>query len=521
MTKILIVDDDQNDIQNLSQLIQSEDVEIVRSESADKAIEVLTSSDIALALINMQLPRSGGLELAQQIRSMNRYQDLPMIFVTPHQQDQELIVQGYESGGVDILFRPLNPVIVRSKVRAFVELRKKTDQLKKSILELVQLKIEAEAANKAKTDFLANMSHEIRTPLSGVIGFSEILASPESTEAEKKRCRKAINQNGSQLMKLIDEILDYSKIESNQLELLPESFSLYELFRYVSETLSPRAHEKNIDLRFKVDAIAPEDWYWGDSHRIKQVLLNIIGNAIKFTHEGEVEVAVLIEGNRDQKVTIEISDRGGGIDEKFIHSLFTPFTQSDLTTSKQFGGAGLGLAISRRIMRLMGGDARLVSTSPAGSVFEVSFCVKREESKPRSKPKKFFFGNEVEIASVLTGKTILAVDDSFDNLELLEFMLDEYQVKLTCVQDGNTACDLVKHSSFDLILMDIQMPQLDGYETTRRIRASGFEGPIVALTAHVIRNEIEKCYAAGCNGVIGKPYSKTSLVSAITQYFQS
>ena len=521
-TNILIVDDYRENIHALSQLIEADDVQIFSAESADAALKILTEQDIALGLIDIQMPQVTGIELAQLIRGVNRYKDLPMIFVTAHQEDQSLIAQGYESGGVDILFKPLNPVIVRSKVRAFVDLRKKTDLLKKSINDLVQLKVEADAANRAKSDFLANMSHEIRTPLSAVLGFSEILSHPDASDADKKRCRIAIHNNGNQLMRLIDEVLDFSKIEANQLELIAESFSLYDLIKDVDMTLSQRRLEKNIHVQFFMSEVSPEDWYLGDAHRIKQVLLNVIGNAIKFTYEGDVEVTVAMQPTESAEITkvvIQVRDHGIGIDPKFTAALFSPFTQSDSTTSKNFGGAGLGLAISQRIMRLMGGDVALLSSKKTeGSVFEISFQLKKDAQKRRVSPPHASLPGPLNALAMLSGKTVLAVDDSFDNLELLEFMLDEYNVNLTCVQDGNSAYELVKKGPFDLILMDIQMPQIDGYETTRRIRELGFSSPIIALTAHVVKSEIEKCYLAGCNGVVGKPYSKNSLINAIAQY---
>lgn len=524
--KILIVDDYRENIEALSHLIQANDIEIHSAENADEALNILTLHDIALALIDIQMPQVSGLELAQLIRGVNRFKDLPMIFVTAHQEDQSLIVQGYESGGVDILFKPLNPTIVRSKVRVFVELRKRTDLLKRSIYELVQLKIQAEAANKAKSEFLANMSHEIRTPLSAVLGFSEIISNPQTANIDRDRIRSAIVSNGHQLMRLVDEILDFSKVEANQLELVPEVFAMPELLKDVEMTLIQKSKEKNIELDFTDVKISEGLHFVGDSHRVKQVLLNVIGNAIKFTPRGRVKVTAQIVDDPSSplpnmsKISITVEDQGIGIDKRFVHSLFTPFTQSDSTTSKKYGGSGLGLAISQRIMRLMRGDVKLLSTEEnKGSVFEITFELPRATEEEISKHAAGVTARKSPQAAIaLKAKSVLAVDDSPDNLELLEFILSDYGVNLTCAQDGKEAYELVKEKMFDLILMDIQMPQMDGYETTRQIREYGFQGPILALTAHVVKSEIEKCYLAGCNGVIGKPYSRQALVGEISQY---
>jgi signal transduction histidine kinase len=524
--KILIVDDYRENINALSHLIQANDIEIFTAENADEALNVLTLHDIALALIDIQMPHVSGLELAQLIRGVNRFKDLPMIFVTAHQEDQSLIVQGYESGGVDILFKPLNPTIVRSKVRVFVELRKRTDLLKRSIYELVQLKIQAESANKAKSEFLANMSHEIRTPLSAVLGFSEIISNPQTTGIDRDRVRASILNNGQQLMRLVDEILDFSKVEANQLELVSEVFSLVDLVKDVEMTFSQKAKEKSLGLDFS-EMKVPEGLYLvGDAHRIKQVLLNIVGNAVKFTSVGRVKVRAQAEEDQTSltpglwKISITIEDQGIGIDQRFVHSLFTPFTQSDSTTSKKFGGSGLGLAISQRIMRLMRGDVKLLSTEESkGSVFEVSLALPRASEVEISKHSAGMSARKsLQATTSLKEKSVLAVDDSPDNLELLEFILSEYDVNLTCAKSGKEAFELAQKNQYDLILMDIQMPQMDGYETTRQIRSLGFQGPILALTAHVVKSEIEKCYLAGCNGVIGKPYSRQNLLGEMSQH---
>ena len=525
--KILIVDDLEENINSLSALIHASDIEVLGAQAPDSALNILAAHDIALALINIQMPQISGLELAKLIRGVNRFRDLPIIFVTARQDDQDLIVQGYESGGVDILFKPLNPTIVRSKVRIFVELRKRTDLLKRSIYELVQLKIQAEAANKAKSEFLANMSHEIRTPLSAVLGFSEIISNPQSSSIDRERVRSAIVNNGQQLMRLVDEILDFSKVEANQLELVSEVFSLNDLLKDMEMTFFQKAREKCLILDFSGINLEKDVYFVGDSHRIKQALLNIIGNAIKFTSVGSVKVnARAVEDTsidappRNWKIAVTIEDQGIGIEKRFVHSLFTPFTQSDSTTSKKFGGSGLGLAISQKIMRLMRGDVKLLSTTEfKGSIFEVSFELSRASMVEVTKHTAAINARKSPLASVaLKERSILAIDDSPDNLELLEFILSEYGVKLTCVQGGSEAYELVKTHVYDLILMDIQMPNMDGYETTRLIRSFGYQGPILALTAHVVKSEIEKCYIAGCNGVIGKPYSRQALVGEMSQH---
>jgi two-component system, sensor histidine kinase len=521
--KILIVDDYKENILALSQLIASEDLEIFEAMNAEEALELITMHEFGLALLDVQMPNTTGLELAKIIRSVNRFRSLPIIFVTAHQENSSIIFEGYQTGAVDLLFKPLNPNAVRAKVQMFVELAQQRARLQSYVQELEQLKLEAESANIAKNQFLANMSHEIRTPLSAVMGFAELLTKKSVTDEEKKECAAAIKRNGQSLMRLIDDILDTSKIEAGKLEFENEVFDLFEILNDVDSTMSIRAKENGVHFSFK-NAEISQTKYYADSVRIKQVLLNIIGNAIKFTQGGSVTVSTKIEtllDSENDKLSILIIDNGVGITPDQAEKLFSPFSQGDSSTKRRFGGSGLGLVISRQIARALDGDIRLLqSEQNKGSTFLIELTLPHATEKNLQKTSAhkddFVFTDDKNIS--LTHMKILAVDDSPDNLTLLSHYLKQSQAQLTFATSGVQALEEMKKADFDLVLMDVQMPGLDGHETTREIRRRGFTKPIIALTAHAQRSEHEKCKQAGCDDVLTKPVSKSKLLTAVQFY---
>lgn len=529
-TKILIVDDYKENIAALSQLIASDDVQVFSAPNADHALELITEHDFGLALLDVQMPVVSGFDLAKIIRGVKKFRSLPIIFVTAHQQDSAVVFEGYQSGAVDLLFKPLDPNMVRSKVRIFVELAQQRQLLQSHVRELERLRLEAEAANIAKSQFLANMSHEIRTPLAAVMGFAELIARGSSTKEENEECIEAVRRNGKLLLRLIDDILDLSKIEANRLELEQTEFDLSEVLHDIQSTLSFRAQERGISLQFDVTP-AHRAYYKSDPTRVKQVLLNIIGNGIKFTASGTVNVDVQIEPENAESVrhethdrlTVRVKDQGVGLTSEQAERLFQPFGQADPSTRRHFGGSGLGLVISRQIARAMGGNIRLVESKPgAGSTFEIQILLERANdasaTADKSTQSDASFANrdlDIDEQATLTGKKILAVDDSPDNLTLISMFLRDSGADLSFADSGNKAISEVKSNDFDIILMDVQMPGMDGHQATEEIRRLGFSKPIIALTAHAIRSEHEKCRKSGCDSVLTKPITRAGLLKGL------
>ncbi|CAN5521470.1 hypothetical protein BH10BDE1_BH10BDE1_14640 [soil metagenome] len=530
-TKILIVDDYKENIVALGELIAADDVDVHSALNADHALELITQHEFGLALLDVQMPVVSGFDLAKIIRGVKKFRSLPIIFVTAHQQDSAVVFEGYESGAVDLLFKPLEPNMVRAKVRIFVELAQQRQLLQSHVRELERLRLEAEAANIAKSQFLANMSHEIRTPLAAVMGFAELIARGTSTAAETEECIDAVRRNGKLLLRLIDDILDLSKIEANRLELEQTDFDLDEVLHDIQSTLSFRAQERGITLKFDAQN-AKGGPYKSDPTRLKQVLLNIIGNGIKFTSAGTVEVTAAIEpensdslrhGSHDRLI-VRIKDQGVGLTADQAERLFQPFGQADASTRRQFGGSGLGLVISRQIARAMGGNIRLVESKPGtGSTFEILLLLEKTTGAELEVRKKAALesgtrNHESEENRSLQGKKILAVDDSPDNLTLISMFLRDSGALLSYADSGNGAIGEVKKENFDIILMDVQMPGMDGHQATEEIRRLGFKKPIIALTAHAIRSEHEKCRRSGCDAVLTKPITRANLLKGLYEY---
>ena len=523
-TKVLIVDDYPKNIEALSLLIQDERVETHFALNASDALELISQHEFGLALLDVQMPGTSGFELAQLIRSVKRFKSLPIIFVTAQPQDSSLIFQGYQTGAIDVLFKPLDPNVVRAKVQMFVELAQQKALLESHVEELEKLRHEADAANLAKSQFLANMSHEIRTPLAAVMGFAEMIAKGMGSETDKQECSEAIKRNGSLLMSLIDDLLDLSKIEANKFELEKVSFSLPALLRDVESTMSFKAHEKGVQLKFSFPNQL-HSTYLADSVKLKQVLLNIIGNAIKFSPGGIVRVDVLVRPENENlsqtdRLIVTVTDNGIGLDKHQIERLFQPFGQADPSTKRKFGGSGLGLIISRQIARAMGGDLTLIKSTPKeGSVFQIECLIERSDEVERIKSKEEGASyNLSKTVNTLKGHRILAVDDSQDNLMLISHFLKETGLEISYAGNGFQAIEASCKNDFDLILMDVQMPGMDGHETTIEIRGRGYKKPIIALTAHALKFEHDKCRQSGCDAVLTKPISRTALIGALQSY---
>lgn len=359
----------------------------------------------------------------------------------------------------------------------------------------------AEEASRAKSQFLANVSHELRTPLGAILGFQRMLRDPHLSKEERRQYLEIIERNGTTLMQLIDDLLDHSRLEAKSLSIERLPLNLNELIDDVMHVGGLKAEEKAVLLRVSRAPELPERIV-SDSTRVRQILTNLIVNAIKFTERGEVRVEVSVAGTSGgQEVVFDIRDTGIGIGVEARETLFAPFRQGDATTTRRFGGTGLGLALSRDLARAMSGDVELVASEPGtGSWFR--FRMPLEVASPIKAPNTR--GMSV-VQERLDGLRVLIVDDSPDNQLLMKRMLDRAGASVRIAANGLEAIHAAEEAEYDVILMDMQMPVLDGLTATKRLRASGYRRPIIALTAHALREEREKCLAAGCDEHVSKP----------------
>ncbi len=387
---------------------------------------------------------------------------------------------------------------------------------------LKQAKLEAERANQAKSDFLANISHEIRTPLTSIIGLADVMASSPLTD-QQRSWLKTIQQSSDHLLHLINDLLDYSKIEANKLELESVVFSLPKLLDSIRASLQPLADRKNLKLTVKVPEDLPVRLY-GDPLRLQQVLINLLHNAIKFTESGYVELRLMRRLCSDKtlcRLRFEVEDTGLGMTPETLKKLFSPFFQVDLSVSRKFGGSGLGLAICQRLVRMMGGAITVQSEVGQGSTFAftLKFRIDEEQSGDRLTAAPFFAPN----LDPLRHRTILVVEDYPPNQQVIELQLRSLGCEVQIAADGQQAIDRFEKSRFDAILMDIHMPHVDGLTATRRIRhyeqQQGLPPtPIIALTADIHARERERCIDAGMNDYLSKPFRKQAMAEVLMRW---
>lgn len=378
----------------------------------------------------------------------------------------------------------------------------------------------AENANKTKSAFLANMSHEIRTPLGAILGFSELLKNNELSPAIRDQYIETISRSGESLSRIIDDILDLAKVEAGRLDIEHINFSFPELINEVIDLLSQKAQQKNINLNLHIDQNVPR-YLYSDPARLRQIFINIIGNAVKFTDFGQVAVYVKSDKAEDGslKMNVIVADTGRGLDEEQIDRLFKPFSQADNTTTRQYGGTGLGLALSKRLAEALGGSISIDKfEKDKGCTFSICFAAILGVA-----PIEKIENASAELTCVsdslpLSGMQILFADDSPDNQFLVEHFLTINGAEVSLASDGNEAVEKALLGSFNLILMDIQMPNMDGYQATKVLMNRGFDRPIIALTAHAMDEEREKTKSLGFSGHLTKPFNFNELLQTVAKH---
>lgn len=388
--------------------------------------------------------------------------------------------------------------------------------------ELAKAKDAAEVANSAKSAFLANMSHEIRTPLGAILGFSELLINEKLSAGERADSVEVIKRNGRLLSNVINDILDISKVEAGKMEIEKMNVSFDEIMKDMSSILSLEADKKGIALNVISEGMIP-NMIKTDPLRLRQILLNIVGNAIKFTAKGSVEMRIRLvhpAGERAQLAFV-VKDTGEGIHPEHVQRLFMPFQQADVSITRKFGGTGLGLVLSRKLAAALGGDVKLIETRPgAGSTFMVTIDpeVSGEIQQNYSARSSLSAPNVPAPALKLDGMKILVVDDSPDNQALISAILRHAGALTEAAGHGGEAVNLALTGDFDVVLMDLQMPVMDGYEATRVLRERGYRKPIVALTAHAMKEERDRTLASGFDNHVTKPIDQRALIRTIAGY---
>ncbi|HTI68660.1 MAG TPA: ATP-binding protein [Candidatus Limnocylindria bacterium] len=411
-------------------------------------------------------------------------------------------------------------VDITARKRAEASLAESNLHLKEAIREAQTLTIKAESANRAKSQFLAAMSHEIRTPLNGVLGFTSLMLDTP-LDKEQREHIETIRQSGETLLTLINDILDFSKIEADRLELEQIAFELQPCVEACVKLLQPKAAEKNLHLESRFAAGLPYKVI-GDCGRIRQILLNLLSNAIKFTQHGgvTVETALVSLDLNMAKLRIDVRDTGIGIPAEKMDRLFRPFTQVDASTTRMYGGTGLGLAISKRLAEAMGGTIQVHSTAGVGTTFSVELRLGVVAAQAPFLPQDSQEPSTSEPTFSTEKLSVLIADDVAVNQRLMIAFLKKFGYRPDVAADGIEVMEMLAHRHYDVILMDVQMPRMDGLETTRRIRRelpASRQPYIVAVTASVMKEETEACLRAGMDEAISKPVVRAELRAALAK----
>jgi len=389
----------------------------------------------------------------------------------------------------------------------------------------------AEAATVAKSEFLANMSHEIRTPMTAVLGYAELLLDEKRgilKPEDRTDAMLTIKRNGTYLLELLNDILDLSKIEAGQLSLENLRFSPIQVVDQVRRLLSVRAQERNLDFKFVFGSGLPET-IQSDPTRARQILMNLVSNAIKFTEQGRVEVRINnVRVGDNPHLRFMVRDTGIGMSSEQLRKVFAPFSQGDASTTRQYGGTGLGLTISSRLIELLGGVLSVTSSPGNGSIFRFSIPTGDLEGVALVEdPEAWLRESDENDESITIDRKldcrVLIAEDGPDNQALLRAILGPRVSEVVLAENGRVAVELAMNAvvdgkPFDVILMDMQMPIMDGYQATRQLRSNGYDRPIVALTAHAMHGDRTRCLAAGCDDYTTKPIQRRRLLDMISRF---
>lgn len=592
---ILVVEDSPTIMQLIKTVLEEDGYKVYCASSGEEAIEKVTLNHPDLILLDIIMPGINGYETCARIKKYKGGEETPIIFMSVLGKTFNK-VKAFESGAVDYVMKPIDTQELLSRVHTHLTIKKLQDELKDANLNLEQrirlrttqltetnlqlqreiserrqaqeslniahaelekkiadrtaelksAKEKAEAASLAKGAFLANMSHEIRTPINGIIGFTYLIRNSDLSERQSEQI-KYIELSCEHLLSVINDILDLSKIEAGQLKLEMSKFHLPTIVQTVIETLTPNSLEKKLALNCTIEPSVPQ-YLIGDPTRLRQILFNLIYNAIKFTGAGEVCLRCEEKKHTNKSVTLQfsVSDTGIGLSKEKFDQIFERFAQANMNVMSQYGGTGLGLSISKQLVELMGGDIWVDSVPGQGSQFNFTVKFHVHHQKPKTIPASVCAGIERTAGKVKSAPghhggqrskgnhtpenhicflnthplNILLVEDNDINRKMAANILEKMGQNVTTAVNGAVALNMIKKRNFDIVFMDVQMPVMDGMEATERVRdweeLSGRHTPIIAMTAHAMQGDSEKFLAAGMNDYLSKPFEPAILIEKLS-----
>ncbi len=538
--KILMVDDRPENLLALEVILSNRNYLCVQAGSGLDALRILENeTGFAIILMDVLMPGINGFETVELIRKMEDHKLVPVIFLTASMDAIMHVFKGYEVGAVDYMIKPLSPEILRAKVAVFADLYLKTQEIlaqKEQVRslnsylnerirfekELIEAKRKAEIsariaedAVKAKQQFLSNMSHEIRTPMNAIIGFTSQLMKTALTGNQKKYL-SAIKISGDALIVLINDILDLAKVDAGKMIFEETPFNVAASISAMLRMFETKLEEKKLTLRTLYDKRLPKILI-GDATRLHQIILNLVSNAVKFTSKGTITVSVQMLSEDEDKVQIEfvVTDTGIGIPADRITTIFENFQQASNETARLYGGTGLGLAIVKQLVEKQGGKISVTSKIDQGSSFR--FIIDFKKNMPETSDG-VLGDEEDELSAELKNVKVLIVEDIELNQMLITTLLDDFGYEYEIASNGKIAIEKLQNQPFDIVLMDLQMPVMGGFEATAHIRGElNSDIPIIALTADVTTVDLAKCKSAGMDDYLSKPVDEKLLHSKIIE----